>query len=91
MPQTDKVPATPFRDACLQAVKQGTPLSTIAQEIGWSNRKKGKTDGRQGDVTRLERALGIRDCANPQRKRIKYETAVLLARALHKDPVDFDV
>ena len=66
----------------------------VASEMGWTRDRRGT--GRYGDVSRLDRALGLRPHGRDPRMRgeqrcsttIRYEVALKLADLLGLDPVE---
>lgn len=66
----------------------------VASEMGWTRDRRGT--GRYGDVSRLDRALGLRPHGRDPRMRgeqrcsttIRYEVALKLADLLGMDPVE---
>ena len=78
----------PIRNAVLKYISNGNTKAQICRSLGLIRNNK-------VDTTRLDRLLGIastksngikRDYPN---KRIKYDIAVRIIRAINLDPVDF--
>jgi hypothetical protein len=70
-------------------LKRGETLSLVARRLGWVSASGAV------QTSRLSRALGLMDDptvgSGHRRRRIRYETAVQLCRALDLDPVDAGV
>jgi hypothetical protein len=84
----DLVEVAPIRDAFLRS---GLTLSDVAWNAGWMRLHRGKV---WADASRVGRCLGLKaqsSRAGERRfvKRVHYEVAVALVRAIGYDPVDF--
>lgn len=83
------VPVDPLRDRFVKLLKSGEiTANEVAIRCNWI-----RSDTNAPDTTRVRRALGLKESlarGGETRKRVqtqlRYETAVLLAEALHMDP-----
>lgn len=99
---SDRIAVKPLQTAVKRYVNEGHSWGSLAKEMGWI---KPGPDGRMyGDVTRLRRCLGLQQQHSKQRRsdgrgvkyvycnrRISYDNAVLIVRAIGRAPVDFDL
>ena len=89
---TNSVLVAPLREIIMLRVKRGeTTLCGVGAALGWEKKPRNRNPGLVGDNSRVERVLGLRECPDPARKRIRYDIAVHFARALDIDPVDIGV
>ena len=83
------VPVQPLQSRFLELIGRGEiSANEVALRCGWI-----RSDTGNPDSTRVRRALGLKKCltrgGEVEKKvqtRVRYETAVLLAEALHMDP-----
>jgi hypothetical protein len=80
------VPVGPLQEAFRAALDTGESENTIALRMGWT-----RGNG-HGDIQRLKRTLGLVPMSHGSiNKHMAYHNAVLLVRALNRDPVDLGV
>jgi hypothetical protein len=84
------VPVDAMRERFLRAVQSGElTADQVALRVGWVRRRNGQI---AGDGTEVARALGVRPRTNSNRnwsgyaRTIRYDRAVMLARALGMEP-----
>lgn len=83
------VPVAPLQERFIQLRDRGEiTANELALRLGWI-----RSDTGSPDSTRVRRALGLKEClarGGDKHRRaqtnVRYETAVLLAEALHMDP-----
>jgi hypothetical protein len=83
------VPVGPLRDRFLKLINSGeVTTNEVALRCGWI-----RSDTGAPDSTRVRRALGLKkslarggETRRQAQTQVRYETAVLLAQALHMDP-----
>lgn len=86
------IPLGPFQEAFRRQQKLGAlSARELAERLGWMRNTAGKSTG---DATKALRYLGLapQRCGHSgkltRRKRVSYENAVKLARALNLDPFE---
>lgn len=88
------VPVGPLQERFLRLRERGEITATeVATRCGWI-----RSDTGGPDSTRVKRALGLKEAlarGGEERRvaqtKVRYETAVLLAEALHMDPFEAGV
>lgn len=103
MPPHDLVPNGPIREAFLRLQAQGEiNAQELALRLGWMKSPAYKPDSgnlKHADYSRVSRRLGLVDSVTVKPKKtyrgrqqhISYDIAVQIVRAMHMDPVDFDL
>ena len=88
------VPIDPLQERFLKLLEKGEITATeVALRCNWM-----RSDTGGPDSTRVRRALGLKECLTrggelekKVQTKVRYETAVLLAEALHMDPFEAGV
>lgn len=91
-PDSEYVSVEPFQKEFLKLqARDGFTLTDLARRLGWFETRKSESRPRP-DATRVSRLLGINAKGNhSESKRVEYENAVLLCRALDLWPVDCNI
>ena len=95
---TDLIDNTLIREAA-EEVAAEIGWNEIAKRLGWLRKGGGKQGSKdrkrasnQGETSALKRRLGLAtEQGMPLSKRIRYDIAVDICRAIGRDPVDVDL